>query len=439
MDTLNAIIGFLAAFAFCYPLLMAYVFMEGALLYFYRYEFKKPRYFDLPELKEYPMVSVLVPCYNEGYNIMDTIDALSMNKYPNYEIIAINDGSKDNTLEILMEMRKAHPRLRVINLATNQGKAVALKTGTLAAKGEFVVCIDGDAILDPHALHWFMTHFLSSPRVGAVTGNPRVRTRSTLIGKIQVGEFSAIIGLLKRAQRIYGRVFTISGVISAYRKAALSEVGYWHDDVQTEDIEISWNLQLKYWDVRFEPRSICWVLMPETLKGLVRQRYRWAVGGAQTFKRYTKKIFQWRSRRMWSVYFEFLTSVVWAYTILVISVLWAIRFAATGWDPNYVSTFYRGPAIILGATCLLQFFVSMKIDTMYDYRLMRNYIAIIWYPLVYWMMNCMLTIVVFPQVMFSKTQKKRGRWVSPDRGIHQKALTEGAAVAVDTQNIGDSK
>ena len=437
MDILSAIIGFLAAFAFCYPLLMAYVLMEGAIFYYYRYEHKKPRFFDLPQLREYPLVSLMVPCYNEGYNIMETIEALSQTKYPNYEIIAVNDGSKDNTLEILMDLRKTYPRLRVINLATNQGKAVGLKTAVVAAKGEFVVCVDGDSFLDPHALHWFMSHFLSSPRVGAVTGNPRVRTRSTLIGQIQVGEFSAIIGLMKRAQRIFGRVFTISGVAAAYRKAALSDVGYWNDSVQTEDIEISWNLQLTYWDVRFEPRSICWVLMPETLKGLVRQRYRWAMGGAQTFKRYTKRILQWKSRRFWTVYVEYFISVAWAYTILVVTVLWGIRFAASGWDPNYIGTFYQGPAIILGATCLLQFFVSMKIDTLYDYKLMRNYLAIIWYPIVYWIMNCILPIVIFPQVMFvrAKTQKKRGTWISPDRGVHQ--MTAAPAVTA-ASNSGTS-
>ena len=438
MVTLSAVISFLANFAFCYPLLMAYVLMEGAVIYYYRYERKKPRFFDLPNLREYPMFTVMVPCYNEGYNIMDTIDAIHRTKYPNFEIIAVNDGSKDNTLEILLDMRKTHPKLRVINLATNQGKAVALKAAVLAAKGEFVVCVDGDAILDPHALHWFMSHFLSSPRVGAVTGNPRVRTRSTLIGKIQVGEFSAIIGLMKRAQRIYGRVFTISGVAAAYRKAALSDVGYWNDAVQTEDIEISWNLQLKHWDVRFEPRSVCWVLMPETLKGLVRQRYRWAMGGAQTFKRYTKTIFQWKSRRFWSVYIEYFVSVAWAYTILVVTTLWFIRFAAHGWNPEYVATFFRGPAVVLGATCLLQFFISMKIDTNYDYKLMRQYIAIIWYPLVYWTMNCILPMLVFPQVMFarSKTKEKRGTWISPDRGIH---IAQGVAAADSAQHSGDHK
>ena len=98
-----------------------------------------------------------------------------------------------------------------------------------------------------------MIHY---PHVGAVTGNPRIRTRSTLIGRIQVGEFSSIIGLIKRTQRIYGRVFTVSGVIAAFRRRALADVGYWSPDMITEDIDISWKLQLRHWDI-FSSRERC--------------------------------------------------------------------------------------------------------------------------------------------------------------------------------------
>ena len=70
---------------------------------------------------------------------------------------------------------------------------------------------------------------IDNPRVGAVTGNPRIRTRSTLIGRIQVGEFSSIIGLIKRTQRVYGQVFTVSGVVAAFaaRRWTGSATGAW--------------------------------------------------------------------------------------------------------------------------------------------------------------------------------------------------------------------
>lgn len=165
-------------------------------------------------------------------------------------------------------------------------KAIALKTGAAAAKSEYLVCIDGDALLDRDAAAYIVEPMLYNPRVGAVTGNPRIRTRSTLVGKIQVGEYSSIIGLIKRTQRIYGNVFTVSGVIAAFRRSALAEVGYWSDDMITEDIDISWKLQLNQWAIFYEPRALCWILMPETLKGCGNS----ACAGLRAVQKYSSKI-----------------------------------------------------------------------------------------------------------------------------------------------------
>ncbi|MFW1707815.1 glycosyltransferase family 2 protein, partial [Acinetobacter baumannii] len=91
------------------------------------------------------------------------------------------------------------------------GKAMGLQAGSLMTDAEFLLGIDGDALLDPHAAQWMVRHFLQNPTVAAVTGNPRIRTRSTLLGRLQVGEFSSIVGMIKRAQRTFGRLFTVSG------------------------------------------------------------------------------------------------------------------------------------------------------------------------------------------------------------------------------------
>src|SRR3546814_7729710 len=102
--------------------------------------------------------------------------------------------------------RSFHGKLRVIHLAKNQGKAVALRTGALAAASEYLVCIDGDAMLEPNAAAWLVKPMIEQSLVGAVTGNPRIRNRSSLLGQVQVGEFASIIGLIKRTQRVYGRI-----------------------------------------------------------------------------------------------------------------------------------------------------------------------------------------------------------------------------------------
>ncbi len=277
MISLDTFFDFVFSFTLYYPLFMAYLWMSGALIYYMHWEKKKNPVFDLPDT-ELPPVSILVPCHNEGDNARETIEYLLNQQYPHIEIIAINDASKDNTGEILVALSQEHDSVRVIHFEKNMGKAAAMNMGALASNSEYLVCIDGDALLDKHAITQMIQHFIHGPRVGAVTGNPRIRTRSTLLGKIQVGEFSAIIGLIKRAQRTYGRVFTVSGVVSMFRKSALHRVGYWSTDMITDDIDISWKLQLDHWDIRYEPKALCWILMPETYTGLLRQRIRWAQG-----------------------------------------------------------------------------------------------------------------------------------------------------------------
>ncbi|MDT4291360.1 poly-beta-1,6-N-acetyl-D-glucosamine synthase [Methylomonas sp. MO1] len=413
----------LSRFVFYYPLLMAYVWMLGGMIYYFRWERNRGNVLsDLPELSEYPAVSILIPCYNEGENVRETIEYLLHQQYPNYEIIAINDGSKDNTLDILHELADQHPQIRVVNLASNQGKAVGLRTAALLANSEILIGIDGDALLAPNATAWIVRHFLEDPHVGAVTGNPRIRNRSTLLGKIQVGEFSAIVGMIKRAQRSYGHVFTISGVIAGFRKTALHDVGYWSPDMVTEDIDISWKLQLAGWAIRFEPNALCWVLMPETLNGLWKQRSRWAQGGVEVLLRYFRPLFSWRSRGMWPLYLECCISLTWAF--LVVAMLALVPFEWLSSEPQEAleDLSPHWTSMLLCVTCLIQFAVSLTIDSSYERKSggsAQHYYWMIWYPIIYWLINVGTTI----NGCIKALRKKRGQravWVTLDRGLRQK-------------------
>jgi biofilm PGA synthesis N-glycosyltransferase PgaC len=410
-DIVEQLIGY----SYYYPLLMAYLWMAGSIFYYFHWE-RKTSVQNPPKLPSHPLVSVLVPCHNEELHIQETIDYLMLSKYPNFEVIAINDGSSDKTGEILKSLQQKYDRLRVIELAENHGKATALNMGALAANGEYLVCIDGDAILDDDAIHWMMYHFLTGARVGAVTGNPRIRNRSSLLGKIQIGEFSAIVGMIKRAQRVYGRVFTVSGVVAAFRKSAVHKVGYWHTDMATEDIDISWRLELNHWDIRFEPNALCWMLVPETLSGLWKQRLRWAQGGAEVIRKYFRDMFDWKSRRMWGIYLEYLLSLVWAYAAIMTLGLWALGYFVD--LPPQIEIPTLIPSIygtILGVTFLLQFGLSLFIDSKYEKGIARYYYWIIWYPFVFWIINVFTTSVGFLKAMFKKKGKK-AIWESPDRG-----------------------
>jgi biofilm PGA synthesis N-glycosyltransferase PgaC len=287
----------------------------------------------------------------------------------------------------------------------------------MAAGGDFLVCVDGDALLDEYATHWLVSHMIGSPRVGAVTGNPRIRNRSTLLGKLQVGEFSSIIGLIKRAQRVYGRVFTVSGVIACFRRSALHDVGYWNTDMVTEDIDISWRLQMRHWDIRYEPNALCWILMPETIRGLWKQRLRWAQGGVEVLLRYGRQLLAWRRRRMWPVALEYLLSLAWAYVMTAIVALWALGHVTTLPPPLRIATLLpQWHGVMLGIVCLLQFGISTLIDRRYETRVGRNYYWMIWYPLTYWLLSTATTVAALPKALL-KRKGARAVWVSPDRGI----------------------
>jgi biofilm PGA synthesis N-glycosyltransferase PgaC len=423
------------SFVYHYPLFMSYLWMMGAALFYLRFERDDPPFNQPPRRPDTPPVSVLIPCFNEGPHAEETMRHALALDYPEFEVIAINDGSRDDTGAILDSMVAGNPRLRVVHLARNQGKALALRAGALLARHEILICIDGDALLDPHSAHWLVRHIAENPDVAAVTGNPRIRNRSTLLGRVQVGEFSSIVGMIKRAQRMFGALFTVSGVITAFRRSAVHEVGYWSPDMLTEDIDITWKLQRAGWEVLFEPRALVWILMPETLRGLWKQRLRWATGGAQVLRKNVGAILHPRQNHLWPLLLEALLSVVWSYLMLVVLVLWLLSLVL----PAHTLPTSHSPLIpdwssaLLGGTCLLQFAFSMWLDSHYDRGLGRNYFWMVWYPLVFWIITTATTIVGYPKAI-RLGAGQRARWTSPDRGVHlrvKRAKSPGDAQGAD--------
>jgi biofilm PGA synthesis N-glycosyltransferase PgaC len=403
----------LNTFVFFYPFFMSYVWIIGALYYYFKWEREEIKLTQPPKLDSYPMVSIIVPCYNEADHIEEIIKQLHYINYPKYEIIAINDGSRDDTAKILKRLMRKSDKLRVVDFIKNQGKATGLNMAAMVSNGEYLVCIDGDSMIEPDSVTWMIRHFLNNPRVGAVTGKPKIRNRSSILGKLQVGEFSAIIGMIKRAQSIYGKIFAVSGVVTTFRKAALHDVGYWSTNMSTEDIDVCWRLQIRHWSVKFEPHAMCWILMPETFKGLWKQRLRWAQGGAEVLLRYPH-IFDYKKQRsMWLIYLEYFASISWAFALVGSILLWIAGY--TGSFPlglNNTSIY----GMMLGMTFVLQFLVSFYISSNYEKGLFRFYYWLIWYPIAYWMIIAAVSITGFIKAL-KRDREELAVWESPDRGI----------------------
>jgi len=363
----------------------------------------------------WPMISILIPCYNEEDTIEETIYYMDKIAYKNKEIIAVNDGSKDKTGEILHELAKQYNSLRVIDSRENRGKATALKLATFAAKAEYLVCVDSDAILDPYAAHYLIYHFLHrGERLGAVTGNPRIRNRDTLLARLQIVEYASIIGIIKRSQRIWGKVMTVSGVCVAFRKKALVNIGLWDHDMITEDISVSWKLQEKFWDIRYEPRALCWMLVPETLKGIWRQRIRWAQGGQEVIFRHWKIILDWRHRRLWPIYYEQWASLFWNFSWIIVTVYYLIN-ADTIQELLIWFTFSSFCLVFLS---LIQLVISSIIDSKYD-NIVPYLLWGAWYPFIYWILNALIVMFALPRAIKSRVKGGYTTWSSPDRGIRK--------------------
>jgi biofilm PGA synthesis N-glycosyltransferase PgaC len=403
-------------FVFFYPLFMALFWVVGSLVFYFRRERRQE---SPPKMMFYPSVAVLIPCHNEQVSIEPVVRAAAASEYPSFEILVVDDASTDRSRAILDRLQAEIPNLRVLALERNLGKAKALTLGSLATTAEYLMCIDADALLDQQAIHWMVHDLERSPRVGAVTGNPRVLNRTTLVSKVQVGEFSAIVGMIKRTQRLLGRVYTVSGVCSCFRRRAVHEVGYWSSQTVTEDVDISWKLQLAYWGILYEPRALCWILVPETVRGLWRQRLRWARGGIEAALRYRGAMFGWTKRRMWPVFTELVVSTAWCYAVFVVLLAWLLTQVAPQWIPRELQVVTLLPGwsgSLLAVVCLLQFVTGLTLDRRYEQRpLLGQVFWAIWYPALYWAITAGTSVLALPVALASHGRIRHAVWRSPDR------------------------
>lgn len=248
-----------------------------------------------------PPVSVLVPAWNEEVGILKTIQSILNTRYQNLELIVINDGSTDQTHELVTAFIKRHnaytaeaadsAKIKYLNLP-NGGKANALNEGLKYASGEFVITIDADSVMDASAIIKMLQRF-GNKKVGAVAGNVIVGNRKKSIALLQQLEY--LYGFFfKRADSIYGAVYIIGGAAAAYRKSTLDAVGGFDEGIITEDIEMSTRILAHGYTTRYAADSVIYTEGPSEWKGLCQQRLRWKYGRLLTFIKHRSLFFNGR-------------------------------------------------------------------------------------------------------------------------------------------------
>ena len=280
-----------------------------------------------------PGISILLPAYNEEAGIVESVRSLLALRYPLHEVIAINDGSTDATLDRLDDafdlvpvhkalrdsiptaavrgcyVSRRNPSLWVIDKA-NGGKADALNAGANAARHPYLCAVDADAVIEEEALLKIAAPILDDPeRVVATGGIVRIANGCTIdhgrvvevrlpksrLATVQVVEYFRAFLIGRTGLSKLHSLLIISGAFGLFRRDLVEQVGGWWTSTVGEDIELVLRLHryLRERDepyaIEFVPDPVCWTEAPEDLGTLSRQRRRWHRGLAESL---------WRHRRM---------------------------------------------------------------------------------------------------------------------------------------------
>lgn len=271
----------LAMVTILYVLLAVTLVRQLLLLYLASKERPPLRILDWGEP---PLVSVLLPAFNESAVIQASLQSLMELRYPNLEIIVIDDGSQDDTAERARQVaRSSRIPVKVISQA-NKGKAGALNTGFIHASGAYVLVVDADSRVEQNALNFGMRHFVDA-RVGAVGGFVGVANTEKLLCRFQELEYLISLNFVRRALSGLGMVTVVPGPVGLFRREAILQVGGYQEGGKTfaEDADITLRLLAAGWKVNGDRSMVAYTEAPEDVYALLRQRYRWRRGIYQAF------------------------------------------------------------------------------------------------------------------------------------------------------------
>jgi hyaluronan synthase len=263
------------------------------------------------------VASVVIPVYNQENLIEEVLDAVFSSTYPNLEVVAVDDGSKDRTTQVLDDYARKNPQLKVIH-KPNGGKRTAVATGFYAARGNFLIFIDSDSIIDKNAVEEIMKTFAANPKVGGIVGHGKIlNCRRGFLTRCQDAWYDYSFNVEKTTESTFGTVLCLSGCLAAYRREAIARfMMFWAEDrfpggddrhLTTYAIATEWargelapisrrflNTMASYddsedrgltsqavaieWETVYVPTAIVYTEVPETPRKYLRQQTRWRKG-----------------------------------------------------------------------------------------------------------------------------------------------------------------
>jgi len=268
-----------------YMFISLYMLSLFLILYFKN----KKQIFTYPKSDKKYSVSFLVPAFNEGETIKDTIKHILDIDYPILEIILINDKSSDNSLEIMKELAKKYSKIKILDNKKNLGKAGSLNRAWKIAKGELVVVVDADSYPASDCLKK-MTGYFDDNKIGVVSSPVTARNVKKFITKLQSIEYK-MIALTRKLLEYVDSIYVTPGPLAVYRKKALEDINGFDEKNMTEDIEATWHLTHNGWGRKMCLGTNVSSTVPEKFIGWYKQRRRWNIGGLQCIFKYRHCLF----------------------------------------------------------------------------------------------------------------------------------------------------
>ena len=350
-----------------------------------------------------PPIALLAPAYNEAMTIAESVRSLLSLHYPSFEVIVVNDGSRDETLQVLIDMFELRPIQRHYELAIdhapirgvygarhqprlivvdkeNGGKADALNAGINVSRAPIFCSMDADSLLEPDALLRAVRPFVEDPeRTVAVGGTVRiangctishgrvveVRPPRNLLALLQTVEYLRAFLMARLAWSRINALTIISGAFGLFRRARVIEAGGYTHGTVGEDMELVVKLHRLMRDkglpyrIAFVPEPVCWTEAPEDLRVLGRQRARWHRGALETFERHSDVLIKPRYGRLAVVGFGYillvdvLGPIVELLGYLLIPMFWAAGVLSTEYLLAFLAvSFTFGVVISVGALAL---------------------------------------------------------------------------------------
>jgi cellulose synthase/poly-beta-1,6-N-acetylglucosamine synthase-like glycosyltransferase len=350
-----------------------------------------------------PPITLMAPAYNEAATVENSVLSLLALDYPRFEVIVINDGSKDATLKVLQDrfdlqpvqrdyeaamshapirgvyQSRSHERLIVID-KENGGKADALNAGLNLARSPIVCSMDADSILEADSLLRAIQPFIEDPeRVVAVGGTIRIANGCSIkdgrlhevgvsrniLALFQTVEYLRAFLLARLAWSRLGVLTIISGAFGLFRRSALIEIGGYAHGTVGEDMELVIRLHRHAIDagqphrIVFLPEPVCWTECPETLQALGRQRARWHRGAMETLVRHGKMLVQPKYGRVGMIglgqvlLFDFIGPILELAGYVLLPAMWLLGIL----NADYLIAFFSlsiffGIAISVGALAI---------------------------------------------------------------------------------------